>query len=519
MNTTQASLTTGHPVEHLDVLIVGAGLSGIGCACHLQRQLPQKRFAILEGRAAIGGTWDLFRYPGIRSDTDLYTFGFEFKPWTGDNVIGSGAEIIGYLNDTIQEHRLEEKIRLNHRVARASWSTPDERWLLEIEHADTTERSTISCDWLYLGTGYYRYDHGYMPELPGLENFQGTVVHPQQWPEDLDYAGKRVVVVGSGATAVTLIPAMAPDTGHITMLQRSPSYILPIPGADPMINRLRRLAGAKVAHRAARLKYMAAMDGIYNFCQKFPRTARRVIHALNARQLPPGYPVDVDFKPRYDPWDQRLCVVPDGDLFQAIRAGRASVATGEIETFTPTGVKLTSGRELQAEIVITATGLELSLFGEITLVVDGQEVSQPDTVAFKGLMLSGVPNMAFAIGYTNRSWALKVDLVAQHLCRLIAHMDARGHTICVPEYPQSSGPTAPLLDLEAGYVQRSLDKLPRAGAGAPWNLSMSHLVNRRQLRKQPLEDPNLRFMSGAGPARPAPEPDASDETPIAVSVG
>jgi len=503
-------------VEHLDVLIVGAGLSGIGCACHLQHRLPHKRFAILEGRGAIGGTWDLFRYPGIRSDTDLYTFGFEFKPWTGDNVIGSGAEIIGYLNDTIQEHHLEPKIRLNHRVTKASWSTPDARWLLEIERADTGEEFTITADWLYLGTGYYRYDHGYMPELPGLSNFEGTVVHPQQWPEDLDYAGKQVVVIGSGATAVTLIPAMAPDTGHITMLQRSPSYILPIPGNDPMVNRIRDLAGAKVAHRAARLKYMAAMDAIYNFSQRFPRTARKMIRATNIRQLPAGYPVDVDFNPRYDPWDQRLCVVPDGDLFRAIRAGRASVVTGEIETFTPTGVKLRSGKELQADIIITATGLQMSLFGEITMVVDGHEVSHPDTVAFRGLMLSGVPNMVFAIGYTNRSWALKVDLVSQHLCRLIAHMDQRGQTVCVPEYPPGSGPTKPLLDFAAGYVQRALDELPRAGAQAPWNLSMSHLVNRRQLRRDPIEDPQLRFFSAAGLAGPAAEPDASDGSSVAV---
>lgn len=497
--------------EHLDVLIVGAGLSGIGCACHLRRQLPHKRFAILEGRDAIGGTWDLFRYPGVRSDTDLYTFGFAFKPWAGNKVIGTGAEIVRYLDDTIREHKLGDRIRRNHRVRAASWSTPEARWLVEVERADTGERLEITCDWLYLGTGYYRYDHGYEPELPGIESFEGTVVHPQRWPKDLDYARKQVVVVGSGATAVTLIPAMARATAHITMLQRSPSYVLPVPDADPMVNRLRAIAGPKLAHRAARLKYMAATDGIYSFCRRFPRTARRLIRALNVRHLPPGYPVDTDFKPRYAPWDQRLCIVPGGDLFAAIKAGRASVVTGEIDTFTPAGVVLRSGRELAADIVVTATGLQLSLFGEIELAVDGQEVSQPDTVAFRGLMLSGVPNMVFAIGYTNRSWALKVDLVGRHLCRLIAHTDAGGYSECVPVYP--GGPTKPILDFAAGYVQRSLDQLPRAGSRAPWNLSMSHLVNRRQLCRDPIENPDLRFVSGAGHNRPAPEPQAFEKAP------
>jgi cation diffusion facilitator CzcD-associated flavoprotein CzcO len=453
-------------------------------------------FAILEGRSAIGGTWDIFRYPGIRSDTDLYTFGYEFKPWTGENVIGGGEEIITYLRETIEENRLNAKIRLNHRVLTASWSTPRACWLLDVQRTDTGERFAISCDWLYLGTGYYRYDRGYIPEFPQIEEFKGQVVHPQQWPEDLDYAGKRVVVIGSGATAVTLVPAMAPDTAHITMLQRSPTYILPIPSSDPLVNYIRKLAGARVAHRLARLKYIAATDAIYNFCQHFPRTARRLIRALNVRQLPAGYPVDVDFKPHYDPWEQRLCAVPDGDLFKAISRGQASVVTDEIEAFTPSGIVLRSGRTLDADIVVTATGLQLSLFGGISVIIDGKEISHRDTVAFKGLMLSGIPNSVFAIGYTNRSWALKVDLISQHLCRMIAHMDAHGYEICVPELPGGAAQTKPLLDFAAGYVKRSLAELPRAGTRAPWNLSMSHNVNRRQLRRGPVDDPNLRFSRG-----------------------
>ena len=487
------SSENGGPVEHLDVVIVGAGISGIGCACHLRHALPNKRFAILEGRGAIGGTWDLFRYPGIRSDTDLYTFGYEFKPWTGDNVIGGGEEILGYLRETVQENGIGSKIRLGHKVTAASWSTPEARWLVEVERTDSGERFTLSCDWLYMGTGYYRYDRGYTPVFPAIDTFRGTVVHPQQWPEDIDYRGKRVVVIGSGATAVTLIPAMAADTAHITMLQRSPSYILPVPGRDPLVSGIRRLAGPQIAHRAARIKYMAAMDGIYNFCRRYPRIARRAIRALNRRQLPDGYPVDVDFKPRYDPWDQRLCVVPDGDLFKTIRSGQASVVTGEIDTFTPTGIRLKDGRTLEADIVVTATGLELSLFGDIRLAVDGEAISYPDTVSFRGLMLSGIPNMVFALGYTNRSWALKVDLVGRYLTRMLAHMDAHGYDICVPEYTGGAEGTGPLLDLASGYVQRSLDELPRTGPEAPWNMSMSHNVNRRQLLADPIADPALRF--------------------------
>ena len=493
--------------EHFDVVIVGAGISGIGCAYHLQHELPHRRYVILEGRANIGGTWDLFRYPGVRSDSDLYTFSYDFKPWKGDRVIATGPEILEYIRETAAENGIDERIRTNHRVLAASWSSDTARWLLDVERTDTGTTHQISCDWLFGGTGYYRYDGGYTPELPGLDQFEGPVIHPQKWPEDLDYAGKRVVVVGSGATAVTLIPAIADDAAHVTMLQRSPSYILSIPSEDPLASWLRRKLGPRRAHRLARLKNFALQEGIYQFCQRRPRQASRLLRRLIARQLPDGYPVDVDFNPTYKPWDQRLCVAADGDLFKAMRAGRASVVTDRIETFTPGGVRLASGRELEADLIVTATGLRILPFGGISMTVDGRRIEPPQTVAYRGVMLSGIPNFVFLIGYTTRSWTLKVGLVCTYLCRLLRYMDAHGHTVCVPELPAAGMATRPLLDFQAGYILRALSEMPRRGSAAPWDLPMSHLVNERQLRRAPVADPNLRF-SGAGPARPAPEPDA-----------
>ncbi|MET0758371.1 MAG: NAD(P)/FAD-dependent oxidoreductase [Mycobacterium sp.] len=491
MSTT--SVTTG--VEHVDVLIVGAGISGIGQAYYLQTQQPERTFAILEARGATGGTWDLFRYPGIRSDSDLHTFSYEFKPWENDKAIAGAPAILDYLRETAAENGIDDKIRLHHKVLSAAWSTDDAQWLIEIERADTGERLTMSCGWLYCAGGYYRYDQGFTPEFKGRDRFGGQIVHPQHWPEDLDYSGKRVVVIGSGATAVTLIPAMAGTAAHVTMLQRSPTYVIPLPSEDAIANALRGLLGAKLAYAITRRKNVIQQRAIYRLCKRYPRTAKKVIRYLNAQRLPKGYPVDEHFRPAYNPWDQRLCVVPDGDLFKAIRDGDASVVTDRIDTFTERGIKLESGRELEADIIVTATGLNLQAFGGMTMTVDGAEVNVADKVAFKGMMLEGIPNFAYTIGYTNSSWTLKVGLVGDHFTRLLAHMDANGHNIC---YPQNSNPqmaTQPLWAIGAGYVQRAIDHFPRQGENGPWRMTMDYNADAKMLRDGPVEDENLRFSS------------------------
>ena len=480
--------------EHLDVLIVGAGISGIGCAYYLGKHHPQRSYAILEARERIGGTWDLFRYPGIRSDSDLHTFGFEFKPWRSEFAIADGAEILDYIHEAARENAIDTRIRTGHRVTAASWDGEAARWTVTVERVHDGELTQLTCGWLFTGTGYYHYDHGHTPEFPGLAEFQGRLVHPQQWPQDLDYAGKRVVVIGSGATAVTLIPAMAERTSHITMLQRSPSYVVSLPQRDALANLANRLLGAERGYALTRRKNIALQTGFYRFCRRFPKLARRLIRHLTARQLPAGYPVDEHFRPRYDPWDQRLCVVPNGDLFRAIRQGRAEIVTDTIATFTPNGIRLTSGRELEADIVITATGLRLLPLGGIALSVDGGPVELPSTLAYKGMMLSGVPNFAFLVGYTNASWTLKVGLVCEHFMRLLSHMDEAGYDTVTPTPdPHALRTTAPLLDFSAGYVLRAVAEFPRQGAGAPWRVAMDPNVDRAVLREGPVEDPALRF--------------------------
>jgi monooxygenase len=484
-------------VEHVDVLIVGAGISGIGMARYLTTEQPGKSFAILEARGATGGTWDLFRYPGIRSDSDLHTFGYQFKPWENDKAIADADAILAYLRETAAENGIDGKIRFHHKVHSAAWSTRDARWLVEIERTDTGERVTTSCGWLFCAGGYYRYDEGFTPEFEGRERFRGQIVHPQHWPEDLDYRGKNVVIIGSGATAVTLIPAMAETAGHVTMLQRSPSYIVPVPSEDTIANALRKLLGKKRGYAIARRKNIAKQRSIYRFSQTHPAAARRLIRYLNAKQLPKGYPVDEHFKPAYNPWDQRMCAVPDADMFAAIRNGDASVVTDRIDTFTERGIRLASGREIEADIVVTATGLNLLAFGGMSLTVDGGAVDLSETVAFKGMLLSGVPNFAFAVGYTNSSWTLKVDLVCEHFCRLLAHMDAHGYTVCCPQTSDPQMATRPLLDFAAGYVQRAIDGFPRQGSDGPWRMSMDYRSDVKLLRDGPLADDALRFSTTA----------------------
>ena len=492
--------TTQTPVEHLDVLVVGAGISGIGAGRYLRTELPAKSFAILEARAASGGTWDLFRYPGIRSDSDLHTFGYEFKPWRDEQSIADAPRILAYLRETITENGLDAHIRYHHRVLAASWSTADARWTVDVERTDTGERLQLSAGWLFCAGGYYRYDEGFTPVFPGRERFRGPVVHPQAWPDDLAYAGKRVLVIGSGATAVTLVPAMAETAGHVTMLQRTPSYVMPVPRNDALADRLRALLGEERAFALTRRKNIARGIGIWRFCQRYPKAARRLIRWVNTKQLPEGYDVDTHFNPPYDPWDQRLCAVPDGDLFRAIRNGTADVVTDRIETFTENGVLLASGRELEADVIVTATGLNVQAIGGISLTVDGEPVHLPDTVAYKGMMLSGVPNFVLAIGYTNSSWTLKIGLLCEHFCRLLAYMDAHGYDVARPEPSDPDRPTRPFLDFAAGYIQRAVDQLPRQGDRMPWLTSMSYSSDVKLLRADSVTDPELHLSRASRPA-------------------
>jgi monooxygenase len=475
-------------VEHVDVLIVGAGISGIGAAYHLQDKCPGKSYAILEARNAIGGTWDLFRYPGIRSDSDMHTLGYKFRPWTEAEPIADGPSILRYVNDTAREYGIDRNIRFGHRVERAEFSTDDARWTVDVRRSDSDEVVRLTCDFLFCCSGYYSYDQGYTPELPGIENFKGQVIHPQQWPEELDYSGKRVVVIGSGATAVTLVPAMADDAEHVTMLQRSPSYVLAVPGEDPIHKAAKKVLSPRRAYSLVRWKNVALATLVYRASRRWPERMRKLIRAQVKRQLPEGYEVDTHFKPRYDPWDQRLCIVPRGDLFQALSRGDASIVTDTIDTFTENGIRLSSGEELEADIVVTATGLNLLLFGGVEMAIDGRAVSLPDTMAYKGMMLSGIPNFAFAIGYTNASWTLKVDLACEYLCRLLNHMDRSGKRIAVPENDDPSVEEQPLLDFEAGYVLRSLDKFPKQGSKAPWKLRQNYPVDLATLRFGRVDD-------------------------------
>ncbi|TQK28453.1 NAD(P)/FAD-dependent oxidoreductase [Arthrobacter sp. SLBN-53] len=492
-------------MDTVDVLIVGAGISGIGAAYYLQREHPGRDYTILEAREATGGTWDLFRYPGIRSDSDLHTFGYEFKPWRDEYAIATADKILAYLRETVDENGIAQRIRFGHKVLAAAWSSTDGRWVVDVEHDG--ELIQLHARWLFCAGGYYRYDQGYTPDFPGRDRFGGRIIHPQHWPQDLDYTGKRVVVIGSGATAVTLVPAMAARAEHVTMLQRSPTYVMPVPAKDPFANAARRVLGDDRGYALARRKNILKQRAVYTFCQKHPVLARRLIRRINASKLPGGYPVDQHFNPAYDPWDQRLCAVPDGDLFAAISDGSASVVTDRIATFTETGIRLESGAELAADIIVTATGLNIQLFGGVTLTVDGEPVDLAETVAYKGIMLSGVPNFAFAFGYTNSSWTLKVGLLCEHFCRLLSHMDARGVDQVRPVLTDPAMPTLPLLDFAAGYVQRAIDRLPRQGTRGPWQMTMNYTVDAQVLRNGPVADDCLRFSrtpAGSAPAVPDP---------------
>ena len=487
--------------EHVDVLIVGAGLSGIGTACHIAANCPEKTYAVLEAREAIGGTWDLFRYPGVRSDSDMFTLGYSFRPWSEGAAIADGPSIRSYVRETAREHGVEDRIRFQHRVVRADWSPEEARWTVEAERTDTGECVTLTCDFLLGCTGYYRYDEGYLPHFEGRERFHGPIVHPQHWPEGLDYDGKRVVVIGSGATAVTLVPAMAERAAHVTMLQRSPSYVVTLPAEDRLAGLLRPLLPARAAYALIRWKNVLLMLATFNLSRWKPDFMRKLIRNGVMKRLPQGYDVDTHFNPRYNPWQQRMCLVPDSDLFEAIGNGSASVVTDAVETFTETGLKLSSGQELEADVVVTATGLNLLLLGGIDVSLGGEPVDFSKTVAYKGMMICGVPNLALTLGYTNASWTLKCDLVAQYACRLINHMDEHGYDFCTPEPPGPSVPTEPLIDFNSGYVLRSIDTLPRQGAVRPWRLHQNYFRDVRLLKRGPVDD-GMRFSRRADRRQP-----------------
>jgi monooxygenase len=485
----------GQATEHLDVLIVGAGISGIGAAYHLGERCPGKSYAVLEAREDLGGTWDLFRYPGIRSDSDMHTLGYRFKPWTDDKAIADGDLILDYVRETARENRIEEKIRFNRRVVRAEWSTPDSRWTVEVQRTDSGETETLTCGYFWSCTGYYRYDEGYTPEFEGRERFAGQIVHPQHWPENLDYEGKRVVVIGSGATAVTLVPAMAEKANGVTMLQRSPTYIVSLPGEDPIARAVRRVLPIKAAYALIRWKNVLLQMGTFKLSRSRPTFVKKMIRRGNERSLPAGYDIDTHFKPRYNPWDQRMCLVPNGDLFASIRSGKAEIVTDRIETFTEGGIKLESGAELEADVIITATGLNVLFLGGMEMVVDGDRVDFSQRMAYKGMMLNGVPNFVFTLGYTNASWTLKADLTSEYVCRLLNHMDARGHCQAVPEITDPSVTEEPILDFNAGYVLRALDKLPKQGSKEPWRLRQNYVVDTRAIRRGSIDDGVMQFSS------------------------
>jgi monooxygenase len=477
---------------HLDVVIVGAGISGISAAWHLQDRCPSKSYAILECRDDLGGTWDLFKYPGIRSDSDMFTLGFRFKPWRSAKSIADGASIKAYIKEAATENGIDQHIRYRHKVTAAEWSDADNRWTLTVESGG--EQREITCSFLFACSGYYNYDEGYSPTFDGSADFEGTIVHPQYWPEDLDYADKKIVVIGSGATAVTLIPALVNSgAGHVTMLQRSPTYIGSLPEVDPFAQRANRLLPDRAAHVANRWKAIAFSTAQYQLARRFPAYMRKTLMAMARRRLPAGYEVDKHFGPRYNVWDQRLCLAPNGDLFRTIRHGKAGVVTDTIDRFTTTGIKLNSGEELQADIIITATGLNLQLFGGAEIRRNGVAVALNDTMAYKGMMLTGMPNMAFTIGYTNASWTLKADLVSEFVCRILNYMESHGFDTVVPQHPGDSVDERPLMDFTPGYVLRAMDYLPKAGAVAPWRLKQNYLLDLRLIRRGRVDDEALHF--------------------------
>jgi len=478
------------PADHFDLLIVGAGLSGIGAAAHFLENCPGKSYAILEGRADLGGTWDLFRYPGIRSDSDMYTLGYSFKPWTDSKAIADGPSIKRYIAETAAERGIDRNIRYGHKVLAADWDSNAARWHVTAECDGETRM--LSCNFLLMCAGYYSYAEGHRPIWPGEESFAGRIVHPQFWPEDLDYTGKRVVVIGSGATAVTLVPEMAREAAHVTMLQRSPSYVVSRPSVDGIAEKLKALLPSKLAYGLTRWKNILLGQFFYKLARSRPEKVKASIIDMVRGELGPDFDIEKHFTPTYNPWDQRVCAVPDADMFKAIRNGKASVVTDHIDAFTRDGISLASGETLTADVIVTATGLKLNLFGDIALSLDGERIDLSKRMNYRGCMLSDVPNLASIFGYTNASWTLKADLASQYMCRLINHMERKGASSVRPRRDASVG-EEPFLDFASGYVQRAIDKLPRQGSKQPWKLYQNYTLDLATLRFASLDDGILSY--------------------------
>jgi len=480
-------------IEHLDVIIVGAGISGIGAACHLQEKSPNRSFALIEARSNIGGTWDLFRYPGIRSDSDMYTLGYAFKPWKEGGAIADGDSILKYLSETVAENTLHEKIRFNRKVTKAEWSSNDARWTLTIECSETGRSETLTCGYLFMCSGYYNYENGYLPEFEGYDDYQGTIAHPQHWPQDLDYTGKNVVVIGSGATAVTVVPAMAETAKHVTMLQRSPSYVASVPQQDVIANGLRKFLPGWLAYKITRTKNVLRNIFFFGLARRYPDNFKAKLLEKVQDELGPDYDIATHFTPTYAPWDQRLCAVPDADLFEAIRKKQATVVTDHIDTFTATGIKLKSGKELEADIIVPATGLRLQTLGGMQLTVDGAPVDIGSTTNYKGMSLSNVPNFAWTVGYTNSSWTLKADLTSSYVCRLLNHMEKHDYKVCVAKLDGEAEGSQTILDLNSGYIQRSIELLPKQGSSQPWRNHHNYIADLMHLKFERLDDGVMKF--------------------------
>jgi monooxygenase len=486
-------------VEHFDVLFVGAGLSGVGAAYHLQQGSPGRSYVILEGREAIGGTWDLFRYPGIRSDSDMYTLGYSFRPWEEAKAIADGPSILRYVNDTADRYGIREHIRFRHQVKSADWSSAEARWRVEAERTDSGELISFTCNWLHMCSGYYNYAEVHDPEFAGKESFRGRIVHPQFWPENLDYAGRKVVVIGSGATAVTIVPEMAKEAAHVVMLQRSPTYMVSRPSEDRMANNLRRILPSKLAYGITRWKNVLLQMIFFNLARKRPAKVKEKLLEEVKKLLPEGYDVGTHFTPRYNPWDQRLCLVPDADMFEALSNGSASIVTGEIDSFTQTGIRLRNGETLEADVVVTATGLKLQLLSDVAFSVDGERRDLSKTLSYRGMMFSDVPNLSYSFGYTNASWTLKADLTGGYLCRLLNHLARTGTQIALP-VREPGIEEVPFLDFTSGYVQRARDILPKQGSKKPWKLYQNYALDMMSLKFASVEDGVIRFLPRGAPA-------------------
>ncbi len=489
-------------VEHFDVIVVGAGLSGIGAGCHLKIHCPDKNYAVLEGRADIGGTWDLFRYPGIRSDSDMYTLGYAFRPWTEAKAIADGPSILKYVRETARGYGVDKRIRFNHKVVRANWSSHDARWTVDAEVGAARQPVRFTCGFLFMCSGYYDYASGYTPDFPGAAQFAGRIVHPQFWTDDIDYIGKQVVVIGSGATAVTLVPALAKKAAHVTMLQRSPSYMISAPSEDTLAHATRKFLPEKLAYALTRIRKVILQQYFYTMCMVAPNAAKKYLFGLLEKELGPEADYARDWTPRYNPFTQRLCLVPDSDFFQALKCGQAEIVTDHIDSFTATGIRLKSGKELKADLIVTATGLKLLGLGGVSVSVDGSTITLNQKVTYKGMMYNDVPNLATSFGYTNASWTLRADLTCGYVCRLLQHMDKTGTKICLPRLHDTKMKTQPWVNFSSGYFQRAADILPKQGDKKPWVQAQNYTLDLMMLKYGAVADGVMEFSSpkAAAPA-------------------